>query len=143
MLKNFSYYACIMPNSFIYLLYSKLCWHNWLFPSMYVSMYVCMHACMYIRTYVCMYACMYTVCVYVHTYVCMYVCMYVCTLYVGMYIHMYVCMHVCIIYIVTWQRGVWQIYTHNPEGVLCPRESAYISAKPWACNCYKIYVTLS
>ena len=28
MLKSFSYYACIMLKSFIYLLCSKLCWHN-------------------------------------------------------------------------------------------------------------------
>ena len=33
--KNISYYAGIMLNTFSDLLYSELCWHNWLVTSYY------------------------------------------------------------------------------------------------------------
>ena len=36
-----------------------------------------------------------------------------------------------------------RIYTHDPEGMQRPRESADISVKPRARPCYNIYVTLS
>ena len=55
-------------------------------------------------------------------------------------IYIYIYIH---IYIVTWQQGVWLIYTHGPEGVQRPRESADISVKPRARLCYNIYVILS
>ena len=33
-IKFFTYYAGIMPDAFLYLLCSKLCWHNWLRPKL-------------------------------------------------------------------------------------------------------------
>ena len=45
-------------------------------------------------------------------------------LYVHTYIHTYV--H---LYAVAWQQGVWLLYTHDPKGEQCPRESEDISVK--------------